>query len=148
MTNCRHSTGDSSLFTPKIRMSSGPLCWRKPTPSMEHMLCFSSTIGFISVNINIHCSQSVWLLHRHDFRHPRRSFDGLHWWCSHACRAVRPTFRSVEADVQSWTIQVTDGNWNTSRGKNTFNIVFSLRYRNTLEEDAQSHLHLIAFPSV
>lgn len=34
-TNFQLSMGGSSSFTPKTPTSSGPLCWRKPTPSLD-----------------------------------------------------------------------------------------------------------------
>ena len=66
MTSYQQSMGDWSSFTLKTQMSSGLLCWRKPTPSIQRKIhrfsdinmfsyCTMFLFSWVSVNITFTC---------------------------------------------------------------------------------------------
>lgn len=106
-------------------MSSGPLCWRKPTPSMERgHHCGSHIVVHVEKRfVEVlekwmwFAFQGVWVLHRHEWGLSCWGFDGLHWWCSCICPAFRPSTEPVGADIQSRAVKVINVLWHTAGGE-------------------------------
>lgn len=124
-TNCQPSMDVLFSFTPKTLMSSGLLCWRKPTPSTGKSIKWKSLMYCVYVSVFVvlltcfanHFCQGVWFLLWHDCRHSCRSHDGLHRRCPHVHPAVRPPFQSVETHVQSRTNQISNELWYAPGGE-------------------------------